>query len=400
MSRAPRIALLTPGWPGYNTPNGIATAVHALATGLHRIGHPPVILTQHVDGPSPDDIPVVPVTELPWSWLDRAQARFGDADLVGHRQMARMISQALQTAIDTHGIDVLVMEETNGWAGMVAEHTQIPVVITLHGPWQVLKTHARLGTPESDAKRVARELAGYQAAAGLIAPSRSVLEAVTKSAPLPGTPKVILPNTLHSDIPDRLAATCQPRDILFVGRVDFLKGADTVLKAFSLVTETHPDARLTFVGPDKGLRDTNGAVLSMPEALARLPEASAARIDYKGPLPRDEVARLRKTHAIALMASRYEVFGYTILEAMAAGQAIVSTAVGGPAEVLEDAQTALLVPPADPDAMAQALRRLLDDTALTRHLGQAARAKLERDFNPETVAQQTLAFLGQVLSDP
>lgn len=393
-----RIALLTPGWPGHKTPNGIATAVHALATGLQRIGTPPVILAQQIDGPCPEGIPVVPVRDLPWRWSDRLRARFGDADLAGQRQVARSIAEATRTALETHDIDVLVMEETNGWAAMVADQVTVPVVITLHGPWRVLKAHASLGSAEADRKREARELAGYRTAAGLIAPSRSVMTAIEEVDPLPGTPKIVLPNTLSAPAPDPLSASHTPRDILFVGRVEFLKGADTVLEAFSLVSETHPHARLTFAGPDRGLREADGTVLTMAEALARLPEATAARIDYKGTLSREEVAQLRDTHAIALIASRYEVFGYTVLEAMAAGQAIVSTAVGGPAEVLTDGRTALMVPPGDPQAMAAALRRLIDDPALALHLGQTARHALDTDFNPEQVARQTTKFLAQVLS--
>jgi glycosyltransferase involved in cell wall biosynthesis len=107
---------------------------------------------------------------------------------------------------------------------------------------------------------------------------------------------------------------------------------------------------------------------------------------------------MRSEHAIALIASRYENLNYTMLEAMAAGQAIVSTKVGGPAEVLEDGRTALLVPPGDPAAMAAALARLQADSALVSRLGQAAQDKLAQDFNPATVAARTVSFLKTALN--
>jgi len=86
-----------------------------------------------------------------------------------------------------------------------------------------------------------------------------------------------------------------------------------------------------------------------------------------------------------------------MLEAMAAGQAIVSTRVGGPAEVFEDDVTALLVPPEDPEAMAVALERLLNDPTSIARLGAAARAHLTANFHPKIIAQRTVAFLTESL---
>ena len=148
-----------------------------------------------------------------------------------------------------------------------------------------------------------------------------------------------------------------------------------------------------FVGPDEGIRQEDGSLLHMAAALAALPADTATRITYKGSLERAEVARLRETHAIALIASRYEVFCYTMLEAMVAGQAIVCTDVGGPAEVLENGRTALLVPPGEADAMADALRHLLDTPDLAAHLSTAAHDTMLRDFSPEVIAVQTVDFV-------
>lgn len=395
MKSAPRIGFLTPGWPGHNTPNGIATSVYNLATGLHNIGKTPVILAQNTDGPSPPDIPVISLPALPWRLQDRVRAKLRDRGAV-HDHVGREVAAAVAAAISEYGLDVLIMEETNGWAGVVQAQVPVPVIVTLHGPWVILKSLASLGTTE-DARRERREQKGFKSAAGIIAPSRNVLTAIENDTPLPDTPKVVLPNSFADDGSGPLAVSLPDRNILFVGRFDFLKGADTVLEAFTRLTDTHPDARLTFVGPDRGVQQPDGSVLHIEAALAALPDTVRAQITYTGPLDRAEVAQLRTTHAIALTASRYENLNYTLLEAMSAGQAIVSTAVGGPAEVLEDGTTALMVPPADPVAMAAALGRLMEDTTLTHHLGAAARAKLICDFSPEVVAEQTVAFVENIL---
>lgn len=395
MTPVRRIGFLTPGWPGQNTPNGIATSVYNLAMGLHDIGKTPVILARSIDGYCPPDIPVVPLPELSWLWKERVRAKLGDTSAV-QRHVARRIAAAVHTAIASHGLEALVMEETNGWAAMVQAQVPVPVIVTLHGPWTVLKSMASLGASE-DARRELREQTGFRAAAGIIAPSRNVLAAIEKMTPLPSTPKIVLPNTFLSKASVPLSATRLNHDILFVGRFDFLKGADTVLDAFSRVTEKHPEARLTFVGPDRGIKQPNGSRLHMDATLANLPCRIRERIYYTGPLGKEEVAQLRATHPIALIASRYENFPYSLLEAMAAGQAIICTAVGGPGEVLKDEQTALLVPPGDPEVMATALCQLIEDLALRCSLGEAAQAKLQSDFSPQTVAIQTVSFVEQIL---
>lgn len=391
MTAKARIGLLTPGWPGHNTPNGIATAVYNLAMGLHDIGQTPVILTRNRDGEGPPEIPVVPVPDLSWTWQDRVRSKLGDHETV-HRVWARGLIAAVRQAIAEHGLETLIIEETNGWAAEVCRDLSLPVIVTLHGPWVLHKSLKSLG-PREDARREARERKGFEAAAGIIAPSRSVLEAVEAATALTNTPSVVLPNCILLEPDAPVAAHRKPRNILFVGRYDHHKGGDVVLLAFERLCDLHPEVRLTFVGPDRGLQLPDGSTRHMAEALAALPEAVRARVEYKGPVDRAGVSRLRDGHALALIASRYENLNYTLLEAMAAGQGIVCTDVGGPAEVLEQEATALLVPPDDPEAMAAALARMLDETDLPLRLGAAARAKVQQDFEAAGIAERVRAFV-------
>jgi len=399
MSAAPRLGLFTPGWPGQNTPNGIATSVYHLALGLQDIGQPPVIIAEHLDGDAPQGIPVVHIPQLEWRWQDRIRARLGHSE-AGHWYRSRNIAAGIHTATAEHGLDVIIMEETHGWAGMVQQLVPVPVIIALHGPWVLHKSLQSVRNSKDDRNRECRESRAFAAAPGLMSPSRDVLASMEKALRLPDKPRGVVPNAFPAEAGAPLAAD-QPRaDILFVGRFDLHKGGDTVLEAFSDLVRTHPHARLTFAGIDKGLRQADGSLLHIDTALSALPETVRACITYMGPLDRAEISRLRRRHAIALIASRYENLNYTLLEAMAAGQAIVCTRVGGPADVLEDEKTALFVPPSDPEAMADALRRLMDTPALAVSLGTGARAKLTDDFDPARVAIQTLDFVRRVLVAP
>jgi len=394
-----RIGLFTPAWPGHATPNGIATSVYNLAMGLREIGLTPVILPMAVDGDGPADIPVVPVPEVPWKLMERVRIRLGDFG-APESHLTRRMAAAVDTAAQDHGLDVVIMEESLGRSQRVQSLTGIPVVLTLHGPSGLLRRHLRPNEVSTKYERYKedRERDAFLVAPALISPSAHVLEGVKSLAPVPdSTPRIVLPNSYAAPHPDPLAASLEARDILFIGRFDYLKGGDTVLAAMTRLIETHPTARLTFAGPDRGLAEEDGRVVKVAEALNRLPDAVQAQITYLGPASRGQVAELRADHAIALIASRYENLNYSLLEAMAAGQAIVSTAVGGPSEVLEDGKTALMVPPADADAMAAALGRLLDDAALTQGLGQAALSTLQADYNPGHVAAQTVEFLRTAL---
>jgi glycosyltransferase involved in cell wall biosynthesis len=389
-SRPLRIGLVTPAWPGSRIANGIATAVAHLTAGLEACGHEVTILPFVLD--APHEFPrIVNIPEQRWSLPDKLLMRFGpDPDGVLHRKVGQRIAAAVQEAISRHGIEILVMEESHGWAGVVCRHVPIPVVATLHGPWCLHKAIQNFGKTKSDVRREARESRALQQVQGITAPSRDALQRTAALWSLPDVPRAVI----HNPMPVRpLIGSGDPERMLFVGRFDFVKGGDLVLEAFAEVARRHPTCSLTFVGPDRGVDRPGLARLFMQEALMRLPEATRARIDVQGQCSADYVSALRQTHGLTIVASRYEVFAGTMLEAMAAGSALVCTSIGGCAELLLHEQTAMLVPPEDPQALAQACLQLLDNPELGRRMGAAARAHVERHLSPEIIGQQMAEYL-------
>jgi glycosyltransferase involved in cell wall biosynthesis len=85
-----------------------------------------------------------------------------------------------------------------------------------------------------------------------------------------------------------------------------------------------------------------------------------------------------------VLASTWENFPHGVVESLAVGTPVIATAVGGVPEIVEDGVNGLLVPPADADALAAALRRYLDDAELQARLRAAAVSSVER-FRPEHV---------------
>ena len=106
-------------------------------------------------------------------------------------------------------------------------------------------------------------------------------------------------------------------------------------------------------------------------------------------IPTKEVVQLYSHAAVFVCPSVYEPFGLINLEAMACETAVVASAVGGILEVVEDGTTGLLVEPGHPEALAAAIRGLLDDPGRRRAMGQAGRRRVEAHFSWASVAART-----------
>src|SRR4029077_17140591 len=132
--------------------------------------------------------------------------------------------------------------------------------------------------------------------------------------------------------------------------------------AAAALIPSRPKAHVVIVGDG----DQMDALKAQAAALGLAP-----RITFAGH-PADRPALLGAIDVFAI-SSTYEGTPLALFEAMAAGKAIVSTAVDGCREVLEDGVTALLVPPRDPAGLATALGRLVDDALFRRALADRAR---------------------------
>jgi rhamnosyl/mannosyltransferase len=125
----------------------------------------------------------------------------------------------------------------------------------------------------------------------------------------------------------------------------------------------------------------------------------ADRAAFPGSVP-DLAPWYHAADVFALPAvARSEAFGLVQLEAMAAGTPVVNTRLdSGVPFVSRDGETGITVPPADADALAAALNRLLDDAELRRRLGDAGRERVRREFSLHRMVAQTLAVYHEAVS--
>ncbi len=297
-------------------------------------------------------------------------------------------------------MELLEMEESFGNALHLIRALPIPVVVRLHGPWFLTGTADRVANDAAFRRRVEQEGRAIEAAAGVSAPSQATLDAVRRYYQLDLPNARVIPNPINviSSSEYWQPELASRPTILFVGRFSYLKGGDVVLKAFDEIARELPDARLVFIGPDNGVSNDSHERLDIHTFLKRNLTAEAqSRIEWLDRQSSHVIEQFRREAAVTIVASRFENFPYTLLEAMRVGSPVVATDTGGIPEVVRDGKTGLLVPPGDASALAGAVLRLLNAPAFAAKLGAVAAEDVAERFNPDKIAQQTLGFYNEVI---
>lgn len=160
-------------------------------------------------------------------------------------------------------------------------------------------------------------------------------------------------------------------ELLFLGMVWKEKGIDELLTGLSLPVLRGAEWRLTIAGI--------GEIAKYQERARQL--GIAERVDFVGWTDGEAKRRLLERAAVLVLPSHFECFPMAVIEAMSYGLAVVVTPVGAVQEAVIHEETGLIVPIGDSDALARALRRLIDDPALRTGLGAHARARFCQSFD-------------------
>jgi rhamnosyl/mannosyltransferase len=197
-------------------------------------------------------------------------------------------------------------------------------------------------------------------------------------------------NDAQAGLPKECIQTVLCKDsfkILFVGRLRYYKGLDTLLQSLTLL----PEAQLTLVG--EGPMRRTWEALSQKLGLTE-------RVIFRGEV--DDAALpdyYKQADLFVLPASvRAEAFGTVLLEAMASGLPCITTELDtGTSWVVEDGVTGIIVPPDDPEALTQAVRTLMQDPSLRSAMGRAGRKRAEQFFSDKKMTQKVEALYHELL---
>ena len=223
----------------------------------------------------------------------------------------------------------------------------VPFVLTEHAPW------SEAWFASAAVRREA--LAAGRAAASVLAVSTSVKETITSYGIESSKVEVVPVGVDPERFPLEESERREPRQILYVGWLNYNKGIDDLLHAVDRIRRGGERIRLLLVG-SAAYRKTR----LEEEALRRLADSLGLEdtVVFLGRQTQDEVARLMRESALLVLPSRAESFGAVLVEALASGTPVVATRSGGPEDIVQDG-VGLLVPPRDPAKLAEAILEVL-----------------------------------------
>ncbi len=340
-----------------------------------------------------------------------------EADVVSYLVPAEL--SAANATIATLGVDLQIAQDVGG-ADLVHSHTwyanaaghlasllhDLPHVVTAHSleplrPWKA----EQLGGGYRVSSWI--EKIAFESAAAVIAVSEGMRRDILRSYPALDEEKVtVVYNGIDlerwmpvhdTELVRSLGIDPDRPSVVFVGRITRQKGLPYLLRAAALLP---PDVQLVLCA---GAPDT-------PEIFAEVQAGVAALQDERnGVVWLDTLLSQRELSAVLTQAttfvcpSVYEPLGIVNLEAMACSVPVVGTATGGIPEVVDDGVTGRLVPieqaqdgtgtPLDPDRfvadLAAVLTDVVGDPIAAKRMGEAGRARAERDFSWSTIADRT-----------
>jgi len=188
--------------------------------------------------------------------------------------------------------------------------------------------------------------------------------------------------------------------LLFVGRIEPLKGIDTLLRSMALLVEQKPHWRgnmcLAIIGGDK--RETPAQWSTEMKRLRRLQGelGIGELVTFQGSQDQRKLPMFYSAADAVIVPSHYESFGMVALEAMACGTPVIASNVGGLRYTVRDGETGLLVPREDPAALAESIALLLDDEPLRTRMGENGQRHAQR-YSWSTIAHEMRELYDHVL---
>ncbi|MAF11798.1 hexosyltransferase [Candidatus Poribacteria bacterium] len=315
-----------------------------------------------------------------------------------HGRQSKELAKLVRWLRDEHRPDIVQLTNSMfvGMAGPIKDALGVPVLCALQGEDIFLDDlqEPYRSDAHAELRKRARDVDGF------IAPCRYYADAMTDYMDVPADRVHVVPlgigmrghSATRAELPD------DPFVIAYLARICPEKGLHILIDAvIELLRERGADAATLRVAGYLGTTD-------MPyfdDCAERMSEAGfAARMQHLGEVDRAaKIDMLASAHVLSVPTVYREPKGLFALEAMANGTPVVVPAHGGFPEMIEQTGGGVLVAPNSPQAVADGIRRLMDDRRLRDSLGGAGQEAVRRDRNDELMADRTLAVYQQYL-DP
>jgi D-inositol-3-phosphate glycosyltransferase len=179
------------------------------------------------------------------------------------------------------------------------------------------------------------------------------------------------------------------RMLLFVGRIEPLKGIDTLLEALTIMRREGVTVCLSVIGGDPSLSSESSSIEMARLQSLREQYGLEDMVAFLGQRAQDTLPYYYSAARAVVVPSHYESFGMVALEAMACGAPVVASQVGGLAYLVRDGETGFTVPADDPQALAERLKRLVLDDDLQAEMGGRA-GGFAQEYRWENIAEKIL----------
>ena len=362
--------------PGTGDGGGMNVYVRELATAVARAGVRCDVYTRAFS----DDLPAV-VTVEPGLRVHHVPA--GPLAAVPKEELPDFVAEFTEAVLGRmargYAADAV---HANYWLSGVAGHAikhelGLPLICTFHTLDRV-KAEVDLG--EDSARRSEAEAQVIGCSDAVLASCPEEVAQIERLYPADPDRIVVVPPAVdHAYFAPNPRDRRQPRRalglpedgrmLLFVGRIQPLKGVEVAVRTLGRLVVSHPDAHLVIVGGPSGPAG-QAEVARITSVIDQL--GLADRVQLVAPRPHEQLSTYYRAADVCLVPSRTESFGLVALEAAACGTPVVASAVGGLRSLVDHARTGFLVEGRDPAVFASYVAEVLDNPVLARAMGAEA----------------------------
>ena len=397
------ICYYAPAWPPEYASNGITTYLKHLITGLEHFNITPTILSKDVHNTINPKIPVINMDHYSGNitFLDNLKYKIlykFNENKYKRNYLYDLIIYAIEK--NRQFFDIIEIEESFGIYECLQKSLSSKIIVRTHGPWFIVGKTLNNEQNSRYLERVRLEGKGLNHDTALTCPSADVLEKIRNfyNKELPYAE--VIANPINPSPEQFIWGNDSANEpiLLFVGRFDSVKGGDIVLDSFRIIASYDKNVKLYFIGPDIGIIK-NGRLVKFHEYIKQniREHHIKNRIKYLGKMKNDDIRNYRKAATATIIASRYETFPYTLLEAFSQGCPVIATSVGGIKEIINDHENGLLTLPESPESIAEKALHLINNPSLQKQLSRNSMLDCKNKYHPNIIAEQTLSYYKKFL---
>jgi glycosyltransferase involved in cell wall biosynthesis len=400
LDRPLRIGFLTPEYPTEGYSGGIGSYVRQMAHSLVKLGQSVFVLlcVPSGDGATKYDGPIPIYTVGVSEFASRFPLPLG-------KRSGIIFARRLAVLAEKLNLDLLEAPE---YAGLTAfmnlvKPPGLHVVVRLHTCSAICRSldNHPPGSIKSGLKHSLQdwlERRAIQTADSVTAISSATVNLTKKRLGLGRDDFRVTPNPVNDLFfsPTQTGPASSELLVLFVGRLEWRKGPDLLIKALPPLLKHHPKTRFCFAGGDTDSGPVGTSVLAYLSSL--IPEQARAHVEFTGFLKPEHLLEKYHEAAVCVFPSRWEGFGLVAAEAMACGKAVVVSDTPGFRELISDGVTGLFANGDDSQALASAVDVLLSDSRLRQTLGAAASANMCARFHGNAVGKSILGVYREAMA--